>query len=209
MKNPGVLFLVSAPSGAGKTSLVNALVARLGPEYSIARQISYTSKVPRPGERNGVDYHFITAQEFEAKIEEGFFIEYSTVYGTYYGSPRSSLIDVAQGASRILVIDRLGAQHIVQQAGKLACLIWITVPSLTILEDRLRSRGQDSEEQIIRRLGLARVEIEEEATLGLYHHHILNDSFEIALENLEFLVKSLINREEKKEMKRAVGYAQK
>lgn len=187
----GSLFIISAPSGAGKTTLVNALINNMNSYYSISRVVTYTSRSARLGEQDGRDYHFISVSDFKDKIEQGFFIEWSDVYGTYYGSPRHILKEVEQGHSRILVIDRLGAAQVAAQTDK-AILIWIYPPSLEVLELRLRKRGTDSDASIIKRMELARLELAQEADNPIYMHHILNDFFEKALDSLEKIVKMML-----------------
>src|SRR5579862_9920541 len=108
----GRLFLVSAPSGGGKTTLVNAAIASLSREHSIKRLITYTSRSPRTGDVHGVDYHFVTPAEFQTLIEQEFFLEWSAAYGTFYGTPKEVLRDIAQGLSYIAIVDRAGAQAI-------------------------------------------------------------------------------------------------
>jgi guanylate kinase len=189
---PGVLFIVSASSGAGKTSLVNALIARLKPFYSIDKVVTHTSRAPRQGEIQGIDYHFMHTQDFENKIAQGFFLEWSTVYGTYYGSPYSIVNDLEQGNSRILIIDRLGTQNILKSMADLpykVVTLLISVPSIEVLRDRLQARGLDEPEKIERRLALAAQEIAQEKQSSLYEHEIMNDLFENSLEKLENLAK--------------------
>src|SRR3990167_753346 len=125
----GKLFVLSGPSGVGKTTLAAMLFARLGKSHNLSRVITYTTKSPRVGEQNGVDYHFITVPEFESKLLSGFFIEYSKSYGHYYGSPRSILLDLKQGKSLLLVVDQTGACNIKRQFVQ-AILIWIAPPSI-------------------------------------------------------------------------------
>ena len=189
---PGVLFIISAPSGAGKTSLTAALIAKLKPYYPIDKVVTYTSRSPRSGEINGIDYHFMHAQEFENKIAQGFFLEWSTVYGTYYGSPYSIVNELGHGDSRILIVDRLGTMTILKNMATLpykVVTIWITVPSIDVLRDRLQARGLDDPERIHRRLILAAQEMDQETQSPLYDHEILNDLFENSLEKLEVLAK--------------------
>src|SRR5581483_10666268 len=114
MIKPGVLFIVSAPSGAGKTTLVNAALGSLKSSHAIERVITYTSRMPREGEIPGVDYHFISELEFQSRIKDGFFLEWSGAYGTYYGTPRGLLEDLEKGHHRILIPDRNGAQKILE-----------------------------------------------------------------------------------------------
>lgn len=183
----GSLFIVSAPSGAGKTTLVDALLKKLGPTYGLERVITYTSKKPRASEVNGVHYHFITPKEFEQKIKEGFFIEWSGAYGSYYGSPRAILEGLAKGSSYIMILDRAGARAIAERIPG-ATLIWIAPPSLYILRQRLELRGQDSLETIERRLKLADQELEDELRNPQFSHHILNENWQNALAQLESIV---------------------
>jgi guanylate kinase len=190
-KSMGKLFVVSAPSGAGKTTLVTEVIRRMGEFCPIARVVTYTTKPARPGEdRHGIDYHYLTPHEFQAKIAQGFFLEWSGTYGNYYGSPRSVLDDLLQGFSRILILDRAGAQN-VKRCYEPAVLIWIYTKSIGVLQERLsgRSRGADAADQIARRLALAREEVEQEMRARLYEHHVLNDCFQSALQEFEGVIK--------------------
>ena len=187
MVTQGKLFVVSAPSGAGKTTLVTTVIERLVSEWHIRRVITYTTKQPRLGEVPGKDYHFIPVADFKEKVTQGFFIEWSTSYGYYYGSPRYILNDMAQGMSLVLVIDRAGARQIYVQLPD-AILIWISTKDLTTLKERLLRRGTEDIGQIRYRLRLACEELEEEIRKPLYHYHILNDDFERALGELGLVV---------------------
>ncbi|MGE0009979.1 MAG: guanylate kinase [Candidatus Babeliales bacterium] len=180
---PGKLFVVSAPSGAGKTSLVLKALEQLNGRCLVERVVSYTSKTPRPGDVHGFDYFFIPKEEFLVKIEEGFFIEYSTAYGNYYGTPAHIVDNVAQGNSYILVIDRAGAKQIAQKTEH-AVLIWIDIPDIETLEKRLVLRKTEDEDQLRTRLLLAQKELLEEKQENFYHYHICNDIFENALGEL-------------------------
>lgn len=183
----GILFIVSAPSGAGKTSLVTALLNQEPFKDSLSCVITYTTRAPRPGDINGRDYHFIQEAEFLQLIEKGFFAEWSAAYGTYYGTPVSVLQELAQGYSRIIILDRAGAKtmkNIVPEA----ILIWIAPPSIEALRVRLLIRGTENEAQIERRMALAIQEIEAESKKPLYHHIIVNDLFEISFNSLKNIV---------------------
>src|SRR5262249_34185453 len=158
----------------------------------IKRCIAYTSRAPRLGETDGIDYHFISACQFESKIKEGAFLEWSGTYGAYYGTPRSVMHEVEKGDSRILIIDRAGARQVAKQVAE-AVLIWINVPSLKDLESRLRFRGTENEQQIGRRLYLAQQELDHEAQERLYKHHIINDIFEKSLKDFEEILKKELN----------------
>ncbi len=189
----GRLFVVSAPSGAGKTTLVNEVVRRMGDSCPLERVVTYTTKPARSGEgRQGIDYHFITNEEFEAKIAGNFFLEWSGAYGHYYGSPRHVLDEVAQGLSRILILDRAGARQ-VKEAYAQAVLIWIYTKDIEVLRARLLGRGTDSAEQIVRRLALACEEIQQEQRAPFYEHYVLNDSIGSAISDFEVLIKKALN----------------
>ncbi|MFC1841935.1 guanylate kinase [Candidatus Dependentiae bacterium] len=180
----GKLFIVSAPSGAGKTSLVNEILTRLQPKYPIDRLVTYTSREIRPGEREGIDFCYVTPQEFEKRAQEGFFLECSKEYECYYGSPNCVKDDLKKGDSRVLVIDRNGAKQVVDAVSD-AVTIWIYAPSIDVLKKRLVNRGLNSVEQIERRIELAKTELEEEEKSKFYKYHVLNDNFDQAADNLE------------------------
>lgn len=184
----GKLFIISAPSGAGKTTLVEAVLGRLGWCYPLKKVITYTCKEPRPNEKQGEDYHFICKKEFKAKMEQGFFIEWSEAYGCYYGSPRSIIDGVEHGFSYMLVIDRVGAEKI-REKYKEAILIWIYTKNLEVLRERLEHRNTESSEQIECRLVCARREIAQELEVPIYNYHILNDDFERSLRKLEKILR--------------------
>jgi guanylate kinase len=187
MKKPGKLFIVSAPSGAGKTTLVNNLCDHIGVECRLERVITYTTKKPRPGESDGKDYYFLSKDEFERKAQEGFFIEWSTAYGHYYGSPRYILNDFSEGRSHILIIDRQGAKAVYSQI-QTAVLIWIYTENIGILSNRLRQRNTENDEDFLKRIALAQKEIEDERINSFYHYHVLNDNVEIAVQKLIAIV---------------------
>lgn len=191
---PGKLFIISAPSGAGKTTLVNEVLGRLGPKYPIDRVITYTSRAVRSGEEPGKDYHFLSPEAFKRKVDEGFFLEWSGEYDHYYGTPHHTLNDLEQGLSRVLVIDRAGAQALLEIAQDPSPTlregvvpIWIYTSDLVELKRRLLARGKNTNEQIERRLELAQKEVEKEREKPLYKHRILNDNFIKAAQELEAL----------------------
>ena len=185
-KERGTLFIVSGPSGVGKTTVVTEFLHRYGKEYDIDRVVTYTTKAPRLTEVDGVDYHFITVLEFEQKVKEGFFLEWSGEYGAYYGTPMYAVDGLVTGKSCILVIDRLGAAQIIKKYPH-TILIWVKLSSMSLLENRLKSRKTDSFGQIQARLLLAQKEIDQELKFPLYRYYLMNDDLEVAIQGL-FLV---------------------
>ena len=180
----GNLFVVAAPSGAGKSSLVNALLAR---EPGIVLSISFTSRAPRPGESHGQHYHFVGEAEFRRMIEAGDFFEHALVHGDYKGTARQSVEPLlAAGKDVLLEIDYQGARQVRQKCP--GCLsIFILPPSRAELEQRLRKRAQDSEETIGRRLSDSRQEI---AHAHEFDFIVINDRFDRALDDLEAIVRA-------------------
>jgi guanylate kinase len=193
MSKKGVLFVISAPSGAGKTSVVEETVKRIGQLYNLKRAITYTTKRPRIGDIEGADYYFIDQQEFFHKISQNFFIEWSTAYGNYYGSARSLLQEIKEGASYIIILDRQGAQA-VKQAYPEAVLVWMTVPSIETLRERLRTRGTENTEEIEKRLRIAAEELRDEEKKHQYAYTIVNDSFDRSVAELEQIVKKELSK---------------
>ena len=178
-KAPGGLFVVSAPSGGGKTSLTRAAIDALG-KSGIAAEISvsHTTRAPRPGEQDGVHYHFVDRPVFEAMIERNEFLEHATIYGHYYGTARARTEQrLAAGRDLILDIDWQGARQIRQHMPG-AIGIYILPPSMAKLEQRLRARKQDSEDAIRQRLAKAR---EEMRHYEYYDYLIVNKDFEQAM----------------------------
>jgi len=182
--NKGRLFIISAPSGAGKTSLVKALLAS---NSRIVVSISYTTRPMRPGEKNGVDYHFVDHHAFKELIKAGDFLEYARVFDHYYGTSRSRVMEqLSKGLDVILEIDWQGAQQ-VRRAMAQNVSIFILPPSRAVLEQRLRSRKQDSNEVIERRLCDAVTEI---SHYDEFDYIVVNDDFDVALAELEAIIKS-------------------
>jgi guanylate kinase len=212
MQDKGTLFIISAPSGAGKTTLVNAVLDSLKPLYPIDRVVTYTSRSPRSGETNGVDYHFIPEGTFATLVEEDFFLEWSTAYGTYYGTPKAIKDDLDNGRNLILIPDRIGTSKIMSKFDLYiykVITIWVEAPSLEILEERLKSRGQNTPEQLAQRLSLATQEMRDEVKSPLYTYKIINNIFNISLEKLRNLIENEIFFKEKKQNKNALGTAEK
>jgi guanylate kinase len=182
----GKLFIVSASSGAGKTSLVEKVIERLGTKYLLKRLITYTTKKPRNNEVHGKDYYFISVDEFKTKIEQGFFIEWSTAYGAYYGSPKDCLHELQEGTSTIAIVDLDGASAIKDFYAP-AIAIWLQAPSLESLKKRLIMRSTESEEQIAHRC--KRAEFEAQAGHTFFNYRLINDNFDVAASEFEALIK--------------------
>ncbi len=178
----GNLFIVSAPSGAGKTSLVAAL---LNSNKHIALSISYTTRAPRPGEVDGKNYHFVSRDTFLDMAKRGDFLESAEVYGNFYGTSQSWIEQqLAAGRDILLEIDWQGAAQ-VRRLMPHALSIFILPPSLPALETRLKGRGQDSAEVIERRLQAAREDISHVAE---FDYVIINDKLDEALQQLAAVV---------------------
>ena len=178
----GLLFIVSAPSGAGKTTLVERLVEQL-PHLRLSR--SYTSRPERQGETHGVDYNFVTRERFEAMAAAGEFLEWAPVFGNLYGT-READTDalLASGHDVVLVIDVQGARKVrARQIETVA--VFVMPPSFEVLEQRLRGRSKDSEDAIQRRLQVARDEV---AAFAEYDFVIVNDELTAAVDQLRGIV---------------------
>ncbi len=174
----GHLFMVTAPSGAGKSSLVKALLEH---DSEIELSISHTTRAPRPGEVNGREYHFISVAEFEERKAHGEFLESALVHGNYYGTSRVWIEQrMAAGKDVLLEIDWQGARQVREQFAD-TIGIFILPPSIDALEARLHKRGTDSEATITRRLMGAGAEI---AHAPEFEFVIINDSFDVALSQL-------------------------
>ncbi|MBK5968762.1 guanylate kinase [Thiorhodovibrio winogradskyi] len=178
----GMLFVVSAPSGAGKTSLVRTL---LNGHPKLRLSVSYTTRSPREGEVDGEHYHFVSRETFERMVLENAFVEYAHVFDNAYGTARETLRQALDAGQDVLLeIDWQGARQVREHFPE-AVSIFILPPSLKELEQRLRNRGQDSEEIINRRMAEARSEL---SHYGEYDYLIVNDRFEAALAELRALV---------------------
>lgn len=174
----GTLYIVAAPSGAGKSSIVNATLAR---DPRISLSISFTSRPARPGERHAQHYHFVSAQEFQRMIQAGDFFEYALVHGDWKGTARQSVEpQLAAGQDVLLEIDWQGARQVREKVPD-AVSVFILPPSRQALEQRMRKRGQDSEEVIARRLAAAR---EEMSHYDEFDYLIVNEVFDTAVDEM-------------------------
>lgn len=181
----GHRFILSAPSGAGKTTLCRAILDRF-PDLSYS--VSHTTRPPRPGERDGVDYFFISAEEFQERLHSNRWAEWARVHDNFYGTSADFLeAQAAAGRDVLLDIDVQGAEQILTRYPERTVAIFIMPPSMDILEKRLTGRSADSPEQIQKRLRNA---IDEMARKEMYHHVIVNDRLTEAIDALASLVDS-------------------
>jgi guanylate kinase len=181
-KGAGLIFIISAPSGTGKTTLVREVIRQLpGLQFSV----SFTTRLPRPDEKEGEDYHFVSHSVFQKMVEKNEFLEWAEVLGNRYGTPRPDLKKIErEGVDLILDIDTQGAKKVTKEIVQ-PVLIYLLPPSLKELRERLIKRGVDSLERIKFRLSNARRDMEE--AYG-YHYVIINDSIEDALEKLKSII---------------------
>jgi len=181
---PAHLFIISAPSGGGKTTLCQE-VRRHFPDMLYS--VSYTTREPRKGEKDGIDYNFIDKNEFKTRIDEGRWAEWALVYGNYYGTAADFLDKgLANGRDVLLDLDVQGARQLLKRYSECVA-IFIRPPSLAVLQKRLEARGSESAETMAVRLRNAEKEI---AQQSLYHHVIVNDKLTVALSKLISIIES-------------------
>ncbi|KZX01706.1 guanylate kinase [Pseudoalteromonas luteoviolacea] len=178
----GNLFILSAPSGAGKSSLIKALLEK---QANIKVSVSHTTRAPRPGENNGEHYHFVNVDEFKALIDKGDFFEWAQVFENYYGTSKQAIEDqLNNGIDVFLDIDWQGARQVRDLIPEVKT-VFILPPSQNELEKRLNSRGQDSQEVIAGRMAEAK---SESSHYDEFDYVIVNDDFNVALAELEHIV---------------------
>ena len=181
-RSRGLLFVVSAPSGTGKTTVVERLV-QIFPDLGLSR--SYTCRSKRDGEKDGLDYNFITRERFEAMIADDAFLEWADVFGNLYGTGKAETErELNGGRDLVLVIDVQGARQ-VRSHGATAIGIFVLPPSFEALERRLRGRSKDSEEAIRKRLATARREVR---AVAEYEYVIVNDELDTCVDRLRSIV---------------------
>lgn len=185
----GKLFVVSAPTGGGKTTVVRKVLQQISNLMPISKVITYTTRQPRSNEIPGIDYHFVTAKEFLAKKEQSFFLETTTYDQAWYGSPASIKTDLAKGKSFIMVTDRPGAS-VLKTLMPEAVLIWITVSSPEVIAQRLAQRGTESAEQQQRRLAIATEEITIEREEPIFAYHVINNGLETTAQEIIAIISS-------------------
>lgn len=182
-KKEGLLIVLSGPSGAGKGTLCNTLRQHVEISYST----SATTRAPREGEVDGINYFFMTKEAFRAKIEQGGFLEWAEVYDNYYGTPLDYIKETtAKGKDVMVEIDPQGAKQVRLKMPN-AVLVFIMPPSYQELEKRIRGRGTETEEEIVKRLGCAVKEIN---TLSLYDYVVLNNDLDEAIYDLKTIINS-------------------
>jgi len=180
----GTLYIISAPSGAGKSSLLRALLETMGGDLAVS--VSHTTRSPRPGEVDGADYHFVEGVIFEAMVSQGDFMEHAQVFDNHYGTSRQAVADqLATGVDVILEIDWQGAR-LVRELLPEAVSIFILPPSLVALQQRLQDRGQDDAEVIARRM---RDAVSEMSHYDEYDYLVINDVFQAALDELAAIIR--------------------
>jgi guanylate kinase len=171
----GLLVIVSSPSGAGKTTLCRRLMAEFP---SLSFSVSYTTRRPRPGERDGVDYRFVDEESFRRMAAAGELAEHAEVHGNRYGTTREAVAEALERGHDVLFdIDWQGGERLKQKFPDDALMIWVLPPSLAVLEQRLRRRATDAPEVIERRLAMAKEELRH---YGLYDYLVVNDELERA-----------------------------
>jgi guanylate kinase len=181
-KGLGLIFIISAPSGTGKTTLVKEVIKQMsGLQFSV----SFTTRLPRPNEKEGEDYHFVSHSVFQKMVEGNEFLEWAEVLKNRYGTPRPDLKKLeAEGVDLILDIDTQGAKKVIKEIDQ-PVLIYLLPPSLKILRERLMNRGVDSLEMVKFRLSNARRDMDE--AYG-YHYVIVNHRIEDAMETLKSII---------------------
>lgn len=193
MSQLGTLYIISAPSGAGKSSLINTLLAEKR-SWDVQVSVSHTTRAPRVGENNGEHYHFVDIAQFKSLIKENAFFEWAEVFGNYYGTSRLTIEQaLQQGIDIFLDIDWQGAQQVRKMMPE-AVGIFILPPSRDELEARLNKRGQDSSEIIAKRMAQAQSEM---SHYNEYDYLIINDDFELASKELSQIVGSLRSKQSK------------
>jgi len=192
-RTQGKLFIISGPSGTGKSTLVREVIKRLNPKIAIERVVTYTARPPREGEVDGKDYHFVSHDEFKAKRKDGFFLEDTLFADKPYATPASVLDDLKLGKHCIVVPDKYGAKEMHKIVSD-AVLIWVIPPNVEILKQRLCARNTETHEQMEKRLKIAKNELAEEDKNRDYKYHLVNDVFDRAVAELELIIKDELGK---------------
>ena len=185
MKRRGIMFILSSPSGAGKTTLSRLLLQN---DPNITMSISYTTRPPRPGEVDGVDYFFVSEKEFEKKADEKYFYEFAEVFGNFYGTPRKRVEEeLVAGRDVLFDIDWQGTRRLTAKARDDIVSIFILPPAMDELARRLKARAQDSHDVIEKRMERASDEI---SHWDEYDYVVINDSIDYSLQNILYILKA-------------------
>lgn len=185
MKRRGLMFILSSPSGAGKTTLSHLLMQN---DPNLTMSISYTTRPIRPNEQHGVDYFFVSEQEFEKKANEKYFYEFAEVFGNFYGTPRKRVEDeLSAGRDVLFDIDWQGTRRLTAKARDDIVSVFILPPSMEELSRRLKSRAQDSSKVITTRMEHAADEI---SHWDEYDYVVINDSIDYSLQNILYILKA-------------------
>ncbi len=185
MKRRGIMFILSSPSGAGKTTLSRLLLQN---DPNITMSISYTTRPPRPGEVDGVDYFFVSEKEFEKKADEKYFYEFAEVFGNFYGTPRKRVEEeLVAGRDVLFDIDWQGTRRLTAKARDDIVSIFILPPAMDELARRLKARAQDSHDVIEKRMERVRDEI---SHWDEYDYVVINDSIDYSLQNILYILKA-------------------
>lgn len=183
MSNKAKLFVISAPSGTGKSTIIDAVMKDIP---RLKKPLSYTTRPPRPGEKNGVNYNFISTAEFQNMRDQGKLLEWAEVYGNLYGTSLKTVkTSLTSGTFLLKDIDTQGALQLKKKMGDNAVLIFINPPTLQALETRIRQRNSDSEQQIKARMDNAKKEMSEAPK---YDHVIINDELKSAVNGLKKII---------------------
>ncbi|MGH0034310.1 MAG: guanylate kinase [Myxococcota bacterium] len=179
----GLPFVVAAPSGTGKTTVCRAVVDR---DEGIAFSISHTTRAPREGERDGVDYHFVTSEEMLSLVEAGVFLEHAEYAGNIYGTSWRALREpLERGLDLLIEIEVQGARQVREQMEE-ARFIFLLPPSMKVLEERLRARGTDSDDEVARRLSVADLELR---AIEIFDYAVVNDDLETAIGSVQEIIR--------------------
>ncbi|MDD3725958.1 MAG: guanylate kinase [Candidatus Ratteibacteria bacterium] len=184
------IFVISAPSGTGKTTIVNKLKEKIGKTIEVIT--TFTTRKPRPGEKSGYDYYFITTRKFKEMIKQGAFAEWAMVYGNYYGTPKKDINEaIKKGKDALLVIDTQGGMSI-KKLFPDAVLIGILPPSIKEQERRIRKRDGLTEEEIKRRIEEAKKE--RKIIMSKYDYHLINKNLKNTIKKIERIIKREMNK---------------
>ncbi|KKQ32497.1 MAG: Guanylate kinase [candidate division TM6 bacterium GW2011_GWF2_37_49] len=196
-KLKGKLFIIAAPSGAGKTSVTAGVVKFLQNLISIEKVITFTTRKPRTCEVFGKDYNFISTSEFLALKNEHYFLETTEYDGNYYGSPATIISKLKSGKSLIMISDRAGAKNFKNNILPDSVTIWLTVPSIEALRQRLEQRNTEDKTTLYKRVQIAENEIAQEADEPFFQYHVLNDDLEKSIRSVAKIIQQEISSKSK------------